>query len=62
MKRQTSKRVNLARETLHSLDKPLGDVAGAAKPICSVNRICLPFVSHQPCSAGCTANCSNSCV
>ncbi len=63
MKRPDPKRVSLARETLHSLDKPLGEVAGAAKPICSVNRICLPYVaSHDPCSAGCTANCSNSCV
>lgn len=62
MRRPTARRVNLARETLRTLEKPLGEVAGAGKLVCSVH-ICLPYVaSHDPCSAGCTANCSNSCA
>jgi hypothetical protein len=57
MKRITSKKIALTRETLLSLERNLPHIAGGGKIQCSV-RICPPDnASENPCSAGCTVSC-----
>lgn len=56
MKRASSKKVSLTRETLHALDPKMPKVAAAGAIRCSV-QIC-PLTN--PSEANCTAGCSGS--
>jgi hypothetical protein len=58
MNRKKTTTIALSRETLHSLEAPLAQVAGGTKNPCSV-RFCpqTPIPSEVPCTANCSLSC-----